>query len=585
MIRQRLVRPVLLCLTVAFLAPFLAVAQSPVDPTQLSARTSFYFLWRGTPSGDLRAKNSLYALWDDPDFAPARSAFLASLLSSDKNQKEKQPTLTPEEMKQYVTLLDNPFLFGYLHRPESAAAKPPSSPNAAPKDSPVWNGSFLIYDRTGKEELLSKAVLKFRSAETDIPKLTNLTVAGIPALKIERKSGTAYWAEFGKYAVSANEQQVFEEIVHLLNGKPALSALSHVPAFVEAKPLLGGVGEFFLNVSNIKELALDASGNNSSSAQLKPFLDAFKLDTLHSIAGHVSLEDSRTRVQAAILGDTAPGGLFDFFAGGQATPASMAFLSPDTLYYSESQMDFLGLYKALKRAFAQAGGNANAGVALLDAMAANRLGMPLEDALALTSGEFASLQTSPAFDNDQKVYFLGIRNKPDTLKLTRTLMGDRLTSERIEGSTTFLKISLQGNQTKAGVAQWNFYYLALTPDALLGASKSETLHHYLDRTAAADPPNKAFQSARAQFPEKLSGMTFVDFQRIDWPALKAHWIAEANKAAQDAKSTSTSDAKVPTTLPSWINDVNPAVFPRHLHTLAGASWKDAKGVHLEEWLE
>lgn len=586
MIPQRLVRPILLCLTVAFFVPFLAVAQSPVDPAQLPARTSFYFLWRGTPSGDVRAKNSLYALWDDPDFAPARSAFLASLLTSDKNQKEKQPALTPEEMKQYVTLLDDPFLVGYLHRPESAAAKVPSSPNAAPKDTPPWNGSFLIYDRTGKEELLSKAVLKFRSADTDIPKLTNLTVAGIPALKVERKSGTAYWAEFGKYAVSANEQPVFEEILHLLNGESARATLSHIPAFIEAKPLLGGVAEFFLNVSNIKEFAEEASSNSSSSAQLKPFLEAFKLDTLHSVVGHLALEDSRTRVQAAILGNTAPGGLFDVFADGQATPASMAFFSSDTLYYSESQMDFLGLYKALKRAFAQAGGNTNATVALLDALAANRIGMPLEDALALTTGEFASLQTSPAFDNDQKVYFLGIRNKPDALKLARSLMGDRITSERNEGTSTFLKVSLQGNQTKAGVAQWNFYYLAMTPDALLGAPKSETLHQYLDRAAAPDPPNKAFQSVRAQFPEKLSGMTFLDFQRVDWPALKAQWIAEANKAAaQDAKSTSTNGAKVTTTLPSWINDVNPAVFPRHLHTLAGASWKDAKGVHLEEWLE
>jgi hypothetical protein len=585
MIPQRLVRAIFLCLTAAFLMPFLASAQSPVDPPQLPARTSFYFLWRGTPSGDIRTKNSLYALWDDPDFAPARSAFLASLLSSDKNQKDRQPTLTPEEMKQYVTLLDNPFLFGYLHRPESAAPKIATSPNAAAKEIAPWNGSFFIYDRTGKEELLSMAVMKFRSAETDIPKLTNLTVGGVPALKVERKSGTAYWAEFGKYAVSANEQSVFEEVILLLNGKSPPAALSHVPAFVEAKPLLGGLAEFFLNVSNLKELAVDASSNSSASTQFKPFLDAFKLDTLHSIAGHLALEDSRTRVQAAILGDAAPGGLFDVFTEGQATPASMAFLSPDTLYYSESQMDFLGLYKALKRAFAQAGGNTNAAVALLDAMAANRLGMPLEDALALTTGEFASLQTSPAFSNDQKVYFLGIRNKPDALKLTRTLMGDRITSERNEGNTTFLKISLQGNQSKAGVAQWNFYYLAMTPNALLGAPKGETLHQYLDRAAASDPPNKAFQSVRTQFPEKLNGLTFLDFQHIDWPALKAQWIAEANKAAQDAKSASTNGAKATTTLPSWINDVDPAVFPRHLHTLAGASWKDAKGVHLEEWLE
>lgn len=575
-------RIITLGLAIALFVP-LVPAQSPLAPAQLPARTSFYLHWHGSPSGDVRAKNSFYALWDDPDFAPARAAFLASLLTQNKTQSTKQPPLTSAEMAQYATLLDNPFLLGYLRRPESPVSAKPATPDATTKETtPPWNGNFLIYDRTGKEELLSKAVLKLRGAETDIPKLTNLTVAGVPALKVERKSSTTYWAEFDKYAVSANEPSVFEEILRLLNGKSVPSTLSQSPAFLEAKPLVtDGLAEFFLNISNLKELAVDSSSSNPSSAQFKPFLNAFKLDSLHSIAGHIVLEGTRTRVQAAILGDTAPGGLFDVFSDGQGTPPSMAFLSADTLYYSESQVDLLALYKSLKRAFAQAGGNANSMVSLLDSMAATRLGMPLDDALALTTGEFASFQSSPAFDNNQKVYFLGIRNKPEALKLTRSLMGDRVISERNEGDTTFLKISLQGGQSKAGVAQWNFYHLAMTPTALLGAPKSETLHKYLDLAShPADSPGQTFQSVRAQFPEKLSGMTYVDFQRIDWPALKTSWIAEANKAAQNAKSTDKS-----TPPPTWINDVNPAVFPRHLHTLAGGSWKDAKGVHFDEWLD
>jgi hypothetical protein len=31
--------------------------------------------------------------------------------------------------------------------------------------------------------------------------------------------------------------------------------------------------------------------------------------------------------------------------------------------------------------------------------------------------------------------------------------------------------------------------------------------------------------------------------------------------------------------------MDPQVFVRHLHFLAGASWKDSKGVHFDEWLE
>jgi hypothetical protein len=577
-------RAITLSLALVFLFAPGCFAQSPVDPGQLPARTSFYLLWRGTPSGDVRAKNSLYALWDDLDFAPARSALLASMLNQNQTPKDKsKPVLTPQETAEYVTLLDNPFLVGYLRRPESLApAAKSTDPKAKP---PVWNGTFLIYDRTGKEALLSKAVLRLRNTDSDTPKLTNLTVSGVPALKVERKSGTTYWSEFGKFAVSAQDQPVFEEIVALLNGKAAASLLAQVPAFVEAKPLLsGGPIEFFVNVSNLKDLALDSAPGGPTD-QFKPFLNALKLDTLHSFAGHISLEGSRTRFEAAILGDTVPGSLFDIFADGQAAPASLAFLFPDTLYYSESQVDLLGLYKVLKRAITQAGGNSTQQVNLLDSMAATRLGMPLEDALGLTSGEFASLQTSPAFDSNQQVYFLGIRNKPDTLKLTRSLMGDRISSEHNEGSTTFLKVSLQGGQSSSGVAQWNFYYLAMTSNALLGSSKSDTLRKYLEHSTAKSDPAlpKTLQTVRAQFPEKLSGLTFADFQKFDWPALKAKWIAEANKATQNQKTTDA--AKTSTNSASWLSELNPDVIPHHLHTLAGASWKDAKGVHIDEWLE
>jgi hypothetical protein len=34
-----------------------------------------------------------------------------------------------------------------------------------------------------------------------------------------------------------------------------------------------------------------------------------------------------------------------------------------------------------------------------------------------------------------------------------------------------------------------------------------------------------------------------------------------------------------------LTDANPQVFPRHLHFMAGASWKDAKGIHFDSWLE
>jgi hypothetical protein len=204
MVPRRPLRIIRLVLLFALLGALRATAQSPVDPGQLPGQTSFYLLWRGTPAGEVRAKNSVYALWDDPDFAPARSAFFASLLSQSQKQKDKPPALSPDEAKEYATLLDNPYVVGYLRRPEPPP--PPAARSATvPKPKPAWDGMFFVYDRTGKEELLSKAVVRLRGSETDIPKLTPVTVAGVPALRVERKDSTTYWAEFGKYAVSDPE--------------------------------------------------------------------------------------------------------------------------------------------------------------------------------------------------------------------------------------------------------------------------------------------------------------------------------------------------------------------------------------------
>jgi hypothetical protein len=89
--------------------------------------------------------------------------------------------------------------------------------------------------------------------------------------------------------------------------------------------------------------------------------------------------------------------------------------------------------------------------------------------------------------------------------------------------------------------------------------------------------------ARGQYPEKLGSFTYFNFQKVDWTTWKAQSVAEMNKAAQGAKSLDAAHSQKQ--FADWLNQVNPDVFPRHLHTLTGASWKDAKGVHFDEWLD
>jgi hypothetical protein len=584
-------RPIALFLVfaAACFSPRPCAAQLAIEPAQLPGRTAFYLLWRGTPTGEARRNNALLALWDDPDLASARASFVETLLSNPQNQpnQKDKPKISREEVAQYATLLDNSFLLGYIQRPPSPAAgkdsssKDSAAKETAPKTAPSWNGGFFVYDRSGKEALLSKAVLRMRGSETDAPKLSQITVAGVSALKVERKTGITYWAENGKYAASANELSVFEEILNRLNGKPAGDSLAQSEAFEEAKPLLaGGLLEFFVGISNATGLAVDLP--NNSVVPVKPFLSALKLEAIHSIAGHIALDGSKMRMTASLLGDTALGGLFDLWADGQSNPASLSMVTSDTVYYNESQFDLLGIYRTLKRAL---GGSTPNAPNSLETMADTRLGMPLPDALATITGEFASVQNSPALDTAQRIYLIGIRNKPEALKLTRTILGDRISSERNQGSATLLKVSLGGGQSSAGVTQWNFYYLAMTPGFLLGAGKSETLRGYLEQAAANPSPTlpQNISVFRRQYPEKLNGFSYFDFQKLDWPAVKAKWIAESNKSVQTAKSNEAAESNKKFT--DWLSQVNPEVFARHLHTLIGASWKDAKGVHFDEWLD
>jgi hypothetical protein len=571
---MKLVRPqilVLLILVFTLLCSDRTWAQAPLEPAQMPARTTFYVIWRGTPAGDARNSNSLLALWDDPDLAPLRAAALQNMQSSSQKDPSK-PQLSREDIEQ--------------------TSKPVTKSAAAKSTERPWNGMFFVYDRTGKELLLGKTILRFRSQEKDPPQISSITVAGAPSLKIERKDSVTYWTERGKYAVGSGDLGVFEEILARLDGNSSTSSLAQTAAYQEAEPVLrGGLLEFFLHVPQLKDFAPAAPAN--SPVKIEPVLDALKLESVHSLSGHLTLEGAKARVQGAVLGDVAPGTPFDLWTAGRQAPASLSFVSPGVVSYSETQFNLSAFYDLLKRALRVAlPQQQQGGAEMIEGLAAARIGMPVPDALALLSGEFASIQTNPAMDPQKAVYCMGIRNKQDTLKLLRTIFGDQLGSERSEGDATFVKVSLGGGQNSTGVVQWNFYHLAVTPAFVFGSSKRETLREFLATHPAANaaaqanlPP--AFQSARAQFPVTLDGLTFMDFQKIDYQALKTRWIEQAKKspAGPTKKSATATPESTSEQVPDWLLNINPEVFPRHLHFLAGASWKDSKGIHFDEWVE
>jgi hypothetical protein len=559
-----------------------AAAQVPIEPAKLPARTTFYLAWRGMPAGEARRANSLFALWDDPALAPAREALAEELINN--SRKDKSATqLSRTELDEFASFFDNSYILGYLPEPKGRAAKASSDAK-----KPQWNGLFFVYDHTGKEALMLKVLLGLR-LQKDAPEASPATIAGLPATKFTSKNNSFYLAEKGKFTIAAGERAVMEEVFSRLDAKAAGPALGEVAAFQEALPHLGGgTFEFFLRIPDLNDFVPQDAAKGIPA---KPILDALRLDSIHSMFATVSFEGPKTHLQGAILGDASPGTLFDIFADGQPTPRSLSFASADTLYFNSTEINFAGIYATLKRAVASAFPQGQQGNAdMIDTIAQTRLGMPITDALGLLSGEFASIQSSPTMDLNKQVYFLGIRNKPQVLKLVHALVGERISGEHNEGDATLLKVSLGGAQSGQGVAQWNFYNVAVTSDAILGATRADTLRQLLaqrPQNAAGFASSQQFQAARSKFPQNLDGINFVDFQKFDWPGLKDHWLKEMKKTSTTAKSFNSQKATPapPAAVPAWLEQLDPQIFARHLHSAFAASWKDAKGFHFEQWLD
>jgi len=151
--------------------------------------------------------------------------------------------------------------------------------------------------------------------------------------------------------------------------------------------------------------------------------------------------------------------------------------------------------------------------------------------------------------------------------------------------TATLKNSLGGTERRRHGAV-EFFNVAVTQDMILGATRIETLREVLaGRAHASTMAGLAsvpqFQPA-ARNPGNLSGLGYFDFQKVDWQAARDRWMQDVKKSAM-AKTVSTSKEAVPSAAPDWLGQMNLQVVSRHLHYSSSVSWKDAKGIHWDQW--
>jgi hypothetical protein len=593
--------------------------QLSIDPARLPQNTVFYVLWRGAPAPAARTANSLYALWDDPGFAPARAAMFDNFLSESGKSSDAKSQITREELSEYLTLLENPMSVGFVSdpatdKPKSVSLRAPSAADSAsPKSDSAhkWNGFFFIYDRTGKEALLAKALLRIRAAQKDPPKLTPTTIAGVPAMKVEHKTETDYWVEIGRYAISSGEPSVVEQILRgtktgapssasllspsdvaaldkvLRNTKttaPSSTFLGGVPAFKEANPVLGGgILEYFINISSVTKLAADSSG--PGGFRTGPVLGAMKIDALHSVAGRVVLDGSKTRMQLAFLGEASAGTVFDIWDAGQEKPASLAYVSPAAVSYRETQLNLPGIYALAMRvakSFTAKGDEDKTD--LVESMARAKLGMSISDALTSFTGELGYLQNDSSFDFSKHTYFIGLRNRENSLKVIRRVFIDEISSDLDEGNVTFLNLSFGGKQNAQTAS--NAIHLAVTSDMILIANQRDALNPALAQHTSSAKPSllDPFLADRAKYPQNINGLNFMDFQKFDWQSLRDLPFRDTTDKKSAMESTGP-EKTAPSKAKSWLDEIDPKVFARHLHFSSGYSWKDASGIHFDGWID
>jgi len=591
-------------------------ASLTIDPARFPRNTVFYLLWRGAPSADARRANSLYSLWDDPGFAPARNAMLDSFMKDSRKSSDGKPQLTRDEISEFTTLLENPMTLGFVMDPKPASAKPAANSTLAkPENAHKWNGFFFIYDRTGNEALLAKALLRFRSGSKEPPKMTAFAISGLPALKVEYKTETDYWLESGKYVISSGEPSVIEQVIRGLKiptppsksqlisqndmdavrdalrkanpaNVPASNFLGGVAAYKEASPALNnGAVEIFVNIADAIKLAGDTPGPQGIRPSM--VLDSMRMGAVHSFTGRVLLDGAKTRFQVGLLGDTTAGSIYDIWDAGQTKPASIAYISPATASYREAQFNLNGLYALALRVITPFIPKGQAEPAnMMEAAAQLKLGMSTSEALNAFTGEFGSLDSGSTFEFGKGIYFIGVRNRDVALKLLRRAFLDNITADEDEAGVTCFTLDMNRPAAGQSANARSKFYLAVTKDIILLSAHRESLKAPLAQNASAAAPAQLapFFASHNDGHASINGLSFTDWQKFDWNSLKD--LPSRNKTA----GTSTllgfaPDKSDPAKSKSWLDEIDPKVFTKHLHLGLGYSWKDANGLHFDGWID
>ena len=559
-----------------------ALAQGPLEPSRLPPDTNFYIFWRGTAAlGSARSTNTLLKMWSDPGSLRAREALVEALYSSAKKKQSSEP-LNSEELGQLLSLVENPVVVGVtgsflvpgVGRGGSGGGEAASQPT----------GSFVIYDATGKEEILRKLQEFLLSQAKDRPIITSYAFGPTTVEKVVWPNETYYRTRVGPYAIRAGQQALVEDLITRLRSpeKPAASLEGAADYQAAQKKIdAGATLVFFGRAPDLGKITFPTKEGFDAGA----FVRALHLERLHAVVGSLSFSGEATRFRGAALGDTSPGSVFDLVGESSPAFATLTLAPAGLTSYSAGRVNLLGVYQVLRSALEAAlPPKQRMNMELIEAVLANQIEMKIPVALELLRGEVASMTISNDFDPLSQLYAATIHKQPEVLKLLRTVLGRVISDEEQEGDTTYLKLSTPSPDPKHSQPP-RVYYVAVTPQTLLVAPRRDLLKGATARSASKDAPagslaaDAAFRRARARLPENLSSLGYADFTRIQWEK-----VIDGLREGIMKKANSSSSASLDRAADS-LKKVLPDVLRRHLHGTINGMWKGRDGVHFDGYIE
>ena len=525
-----------------------ARAQTAPLPSRLPADTVFYLYSRGTNSIAPKSVNPLARLWNDPGFAPARRLIEQGFFDS----VTRNPHLARIPQQDLDALLAQPAVFG-IRLSEQAA------PNGQGKS--IGRG-FLVVQAGAKIAARVRAAIA--GPDPKAAARMRLTPAGFLIFSDDPATLNDLAARFGSSAPAASSSVA------------SLAAYRESLAELPGSPTL----EFFLRVPAIPMLHPQTQPGFDTGA----FLRTLHLERVHLLCGSLDLNAPTSLAHFAILGDTAPGSLFDFFGPNtaafptlEAAPASASFIV--------NRFDVGAVFSIIADAF----------TAALPPQQSARLkmiaGLLSTSVVPALGGEYAGITPNPGGKTQLIAMTVHSQQASQLFDATLAPFVEPAGSEGMIRYFRFPRTPPAQTPAKTGdpapgaqeparqprAAASSF--IALTPHLLL-MSRNEALVRQMAKavTSATPPPGLAavpqFRAARAEMPAQLSSFFYMNLRGINWTELFEHGAAQAARSKKDPRVVERAAA-----LAKWVREGGSAVLARHLHLIVGGGWKDASGVH------